>query len=93
MLTLTRRMFRDFRRLGRWEQSEDVCQNASLRLWKSLKSANPLTVHAFYSLAALQIRRELIDLVRSRYGAGGDRRQPCLEPGRRSVGKHTAGRQ
>ena len=64
-------MFRDFRRLSRWEQSEDVCQNASLRLWKSLKSVNPVTVHDFYSLAALQIRRELVDLARSHYGAEG----------------------
>lgn len=71
LLTLTRRMFKDFRRLNRWEQSEDVCQNASLRLWGALRASSPTSVRAFYQLAALQIRRELIDLARRYYGPQG----------------------
>jgi RNA polymerase sigma-70 factor (ECF subfamily) len=69
--TLTRRMFRDFRRLGRWEQTEDIGQNASMRLWNALKVSRPATPTEFHRLAALQIRRELIDLVRHYFGPEG----------------------
>lgn len=71
LMALTRRMSKDFRRLNRWEQTEDVCQNASVRLWNALKMSNPQTVREFYRLAALQIRRELIDLVRRHFGPEG----------------------
>ncbi len=68
---LTRRMFKDYRRLGRWEQTEDICQNASVRLWNALKATRPKTAVEFYRLAALQIRRELIDLARRHFGPEG----------------------
>jgi RNA polymerase sigma-70 factor (ECF subfamily) len=68
---LTRRMFRDFRRLGRWEQSDDICQNATLRLWKALKATRPTSLAEFHRLAALQVRRELLDQVRRYFGAEG----------------------
>jgi RNA polymerase sigma factor (sigma-70 family) len=68
---LTRRMFQDYRRLGRWEQTDDICQNASVRLWKALKATRPTTPAEFYRLAALQIRRELIDQVRRYFGPEG----------------------
>ena len=68
---LTRRMLKDFPRLNRWEQSGDVCQNASLRLWRALGSVRPPDVADFFRLAALQIRRELIDLARRYYGPEG----------------------
>lgn len=71
VVALTRRMFRDYRRLGRWEQSEDIGQNASLRLWKALAASPPATVAEFHRLAALQIRRELIDQVRRYFGPRG----------------------
>ncbi len=69
--TLTRRMFKDFRRLGRWEQTEDICQNASMRLWAAIKATRPTTAAEFHRLAALQIRRELIDQVRRYFGPEG----------------------
>jgi RNA polymerase sigma-70 factor (ECF subfamily) len=68
---LTRRMFRDFDRLGRWEEADDVCQNASVRLWRALRDARPKTPIDYYRLAALQIRRELIDQVRRHFGPEG----------------------
>src|SRR5258708_7333453 len=71
LLALTRRMFKDYGRLKRWEQTEDVCQNASVRLWNALKVSNPRDARAFYRLAALQIRRELIDLIRHHFGPEG----------------------
>ena len=71
LAALTRRMFKDFARLGRWEQTDDICQNASLRLWKALKVTRSTTPAEFHRLAALQIRRELIDQVRCHFGPEG----------------------
>jgi RNA polymerase sigma-70 factor (ECF subfamily) len=65
---LTRAMFRDYRRLKRWEQTDDVLQSALLRLYRALESVTPATPREFYRLAALQIRRELIDLARHYFG-------------------------
>jgi len=71
LLRLTRRMFREEHRLKRWEQTEDVLQNASLRLYLALAEIKPPSVRDFYRLAALHIRRELIDLARHYYGPQG----------------------
>jgi RNA polymerase sigma-70 factor (ECF subfamily) len=58
-------------RLPRWEESGDVCQNAVLRLCRALESERPGTPREFFRLAALQVRRELIDLARRHYGPRG----------------------
>jgi RNA polymerase sigma-70 factor (ECF subfamily) len=68
---LARVMLNDFPRLRRWEQTDDVLQNALLRLCRALRDVLPGSVRDFYRLAALQIRRELIDLVRHYYGPEG----------------------
>jgi RNA polymerase sigma-70 factor (ECF subfamily) len=68
---LTRKMLSGFGRLKRWEQTDDVLQNAMLRLWTALHQVQPHSVRAFFGLAALQIRRELIDLARRYYGPEG----------------------
>jgi RNA polymerase sigma-70 factor (ECF subfamily) len=68
---LTRVMLRDYRRLKRWEQTEDVRQNALVRLYRALEQVTPPSLRDFYRLAALQIRRELIDLARHHYGPEG----------------------
>jgi RNA polymerase sigma-70 factor (ECF subfamily) len=68
---LTRTMLRDYRRVRRWEETDDVLQNAVLRLHRALQSVTPPTLRDFYRLAALQIRRELIDLARHYYGPEG----------------------
>jgi RNA polymerase sigma-70 factor (ECF subfamily) len=65
---LTQAMLRDYRRLKRWEQTDDVLQSALLRLYRALESVTPATLREFYRLAALQIRRELIDLARHYFG-------------------------
>ena len=65
---LTRKMFRDFPRLRQWEQTEDVSQNASMRLRRAMESVAPASVREFFGLAAVQIRRELLDMTRSVYG-------------------------
>lgn len=71
VVALTRRMFPDFARLGRWEQSDDIGQNALVRLWNALKASPPRTAAEYHRLAALQIRRELIDQIRRYYGPEG----------------------
>ena len=65
---LTRKMLRNWPRVHRWEQTGDVLQNATLRLYRSLADARPVRVLDFFRLAALQIRRELHDLARHYYG-------------------------
>ena len=68
---LTRAMFRDFARVHRWEETSDVMQNASLRLYRALQTTRPTEVRGFLALAALQIRRELTDLARHYFGPEG----------------------
>jgi RNA polymerase sigma-70 factor (ECF subfamily) len=65
---LTRAMLKDYARLRRWEETGDVLQSALLRLYRALQTVTPGTLREFYRLAALQIRRELIDLARHHFG-------------------------
>jgi RNA polymerase sigma-70 factor (ECF subfamily) len=62
--TLTRRMLRDYPRVRRWAQTDDVLQNALIRLCRALQQVQPASVREFYALATTQIRRELLDLAR-----------------------------
>jgi RNA polymerase sigma-70 factor (ECF subfamily) len=68
---LTRKMLRSFPKVQRWEQTDDVLQNALLRLQKALAQIKPESARQFFGLAATQIRRELIDLARHYYGPEG----------------------
>ena len=68
---LTHKMLRYYPRVRRWSETDDVLQNAMLRLHRSLVEIRPKSVGQFYGLAATQIRRELIDLARHYYGAEG----------------------
>jgi RNA polymerase sigma-70 factor (ECF subfamily) len=68
---LARKMLRGFPGVKRWEDTHDVFQNAVLRLCKALQDAPPASVREFFGLAALQIRRELLDLSRHYYGPQG----------------------
>jgi RNA polymerase sigma factor (sigma-70 family) len=68
---LTRKMLRRFPRVHRWVDTEDVLQNASMRLLRSLEEVQPASMRCFFGLAAEQIRRELLDLTRHFYGPEG----------------------
>ncbi len=68
---LVRKMLNDYRGVRRWEETGDVFQNAMLRLCRALSTVTPDSPRDFYRLAALQIRRELIDLARHHYGPMG----------------------
>src|SRR5438309_1494875 len=65
---LTRRMLRGFPGVHRWEQTDDVLQNALVRLLRALKEIQPATTRDFLALSTKQIRRELIDLARHYFG-------------------------
>jgi RNA polymerase sigma-70 factor (ECF subfamily) len=71
LLQLTRRMLRGYPHLQRWEQTDDVYQTAVLRLHQALADVTPESAQHFWHLAALQIRRTLIDLVRTHFGPQG----------------------
>jgi RNA polymerase sigma factor (sigma-70 family) len=68
---LTRRMLRGYPRVHRWEQTDDVMQNALMRLYRTLADVKPASAADFYRLAALNIRRELLDLAKHYYGPRG----------------------
>ena len=68
---LSRKILADIPGVKRWDNTDDLLQNASLRLWKALETHHPPTPVDFFRLAACIIRRELIDLSRSRYGPLG----------------------
>ena len=68
---LTSKMLRGYPKLRRWEQTDDVLQNALLRLHRSLAEVQPESVRQFLGLAATQVRRSLIDLARHHFGPEG----------------------
>jgi len=68
---IAKKMKGSYDRVGRWEQTDDVVQNASLRLYAALREVQIVDSRHFYRLAALQIRRELIDLCRHYHGRHG----------------------
>lgn len=71
LMKLTRKMLRNYPHLRRWEQTDDVFQNAVIRLHRSLSEVKPETVQQFFGLATTQIRRTLIDLARHHFGPEG----------------------
>ena len=71
LMNLTRKIKRGYGNVQRWEQTEDVFQRATMRLFKSLEEVQPDDARHFFRLAALQVRRELIDLARHYDGPQG----------------------
>lgn len=68
---LARRMLHRHERVRRWVETDDVLQNALIRLHRALAEVCPQSPREFYGLAAVQIRRELIDLARHYFGKRG----------------------
>src|SRR5438309_8558542 len=73
-------MLRDYPGVRRWEQTDDVLQNAMLRLWRALQDVKPATSREFCGLATLQMRRELVDLARHYFGPLGLGAHHATEP-------------
>jgi RNA polymerase sigma-70 factor (ECF subfamily) len=65
---LARRQLKGFPGVRRWEQTDDVFVNASVRLLRTLEKVRPASVSSFLNLASEHIRRELIDLYRHHCG-------------------------
>src|SRR3954454_12066889 len=68
---LARKMLKGYPGVGRWEQTDDVLQNALVRLDRALKAGAPPTARGFFRVAAAQVRRELIALPRHYSGPEG----------------------
>lgn len=69
---LASKMLRKYPHVRRWTETGDVLQNAIIRLLRALQSLQPKTTRDFFNLAAVQIRRELIDLARHHFGPHGN---------------------
>lgn len=68
MQAMARRMLRRFPNVRRWDETGDIVQNASIRLYRALGNMTPRDAKGFLGLAAVQIRRELLDLARRHAG-------------------------
>lgn len=66
--TLARRMLARFPNVRRWDDTDDVFQNAAMRLHRALGQVQPDSPRAIMALAATQLHRELIDLARRHAG-------------------------
>ena len=68
MREISHRMLRTFPTVSRWEQTNDVVQNAALRLDRALRDTVPTSAGGLVGLAATKIRRELLDMAKKYRG-------------------------
>ena len=61
---LARKMCRGFPNVEAWAESGDVLQGSLIRLLRSLRTIRPAHTRDFFNLAAVHLRRELLDLAR-----------------------------
>lgn len=61
---LARRMLRSYPNVRAWADTADVHQGAVIRLLHTLRKLQPESTRSFFNLAAVHIRRELLDLAR-----------------------------
>lgn len=101
LVKLTRKMLRQYPGVRRWEGTDDVFQNATLRIYRALGEVVPASPAEFFGFASFLIRRELIDLTRHYCGPEGlntrqrshdsaDGRLPA-DPANRNCGSHDPG--
>ncbi|HHK40922.1 MAG TPA: sigma-70 family RNA polymerase sigma factor, partial [Planctomycetaceae bacterium] len=64
MERLARRLILEYPIVQRWEQPADVVQEAMIRLQRALRDVQVESRLHFFRLAAMQIRRTLIDMAR-----------------------------
>ncbi len=68
---LASKMLGQFPVVARWEGTEDVLQNALIRLHRALAEVTPPTSRDFFRFAAEQVRRELLQMKRKHTGRQG----------------------
>ncbi len=66
--SLSRRLLGKFARVRRWDNTDDVAQNAAVRLYRALAETVPDSPRGLMGLMATQIQRELLDLARKHAG-------------------------
>lgn len=66
--TLAHRMLARFPKVRRWQDTDDVFQNAALRLHRTLGALRPASPSDLLALAVTHVERELIDLARRHAG-------------------------
>src|SRR5262245_11894987 len=69
---LARRRLRRFPSVRRWAETWDVLQSSLLRLLRALEQMRPASTRDLFNLAAVLMRRELLDLARHYAGRGGE---------------------
>jgi RNA polymerase sigma-70 factor (ECF subfamily) len=74
LLLITRKVLGSYVRVRVEEETAGVLNEAYLRLHAALDEVKPGTVREFLGLAALQVRRVLLDTIRKIQGRGGDPR-------------------
>ena len=65
---LSRRLLGKFAKVRRWDDTDDVAQNAAIRLYRALGDTVPDSARGLMGLMATQIQRELLDLARKHSG-------------------------
>jgi len=77
---LTTQMIRRYPRLSRWEQTDDIAQEATIKLLRAVEQVRPEDTRHLLRLAAVQIRRTLIDLCRHHFGPQGSAKHHRTSP-------------
>ncbi len=65
---LSSRLLGKFAKVRRWDNTDDVAQNAALRLYRALGETVPESPRGLMGLMSVQIQRELLDLARKHAG-------------------------
>jgi len=65
---LSSRLLGKFSKVRRWDNTDDIAQNAAIRLYRALGETVPDSPRGLMGLMAVQIQRELIDLARKHSG-------------------------
>jgi RNA polymerase sigma-70 factor (ECF subfamily) len=65
---LSSRLLGGFAKVRRWDNTDDVAQNAAIRLHRALGETVPDSPRGLMALMSVQIQRELIDLARKHSG-------------------------
>ena len=79
---LARRMTRSFPNVRGQAETNDVLQSSLMRLLSTLLRLRPATTRDFFNLAAVHIRRELLDLARRYKGKGWVALDACADADR-----------
>src|SRR5205807_6264914 len=80
LIRVARKLLGSFVRVRVEEETAGVLNDAYLRLHSSLEDVKPQTVREFMGLAALEIRRTLLDRIRKMDGRGQSDRPKRVGP-------------